>query len=131
MSSASIPATVQIRRSRLVGLIGVAAALAAAISWVALSFTADGGSASRPASALPAAASSPLQDAARDRSIMSLTPAQLAAGALGTGYQLPIARTGPTTASILASMSPQTRRYTRAVMGLTFAQLAAGAAGHP
>ena len=55
----------------------------------------------------------------------------LAGGALGTGYALPTARTGPTTASILATMSPQTRQYTKAIMNLTFAQLAAGAAGHP
>jgi hypothetical protein len=34
-------------------------------------------------------------------------------------------------ASILASMSPQTRAYTKAIMSLTFAQLAAGAAGSP
>ena len=55
----------------------------------------------------------------------------LAGGALGTGYALPTARTGPTTASILATMSPQTRQYTKAIMNLTFAPLAAGPAGHP
>jgi hypothetical protein len=60
---------------------------------------------------------------------MSLTPAELAGGALGTGYALPIAQSGPTTASILASMSPQTREYTKRIMNLTFAQLAAGAGG--
>jgi hypothetical protein len=62
---------------------------------------------------------------------MSLTPAGLAANALGTGYQLPTVQHGPTVASVLASMSPATRRYTKAIMNLTFAQLAAGAAGHP
>jgi ribosome modulation factor len=35
---ASIPATVQIRRSRLLALIGVVAAIAAAMTWVALAF---------------------------------------------------------------------------------------------
>jgi hypothetical protein len=64
-------------------------------------------------------------------SIMSLTPAQLAANALGTGYALPTKQAGPTVDSVLASMSPETRRYTEAVMDLTFEQLAAGAAGHP
>ena len=34
-------------------------------------------------------------------------------------------------ASVLASMSPQTRAYTQAIMSLTFAQLAVGAGGHP
>jgi hypothetical protein len=64
-------------------------------------------------------------------SIMKLTPARLAAGALGLGYALPSAQRGATTASILASMSPETRRYTEAVMAMTFEQLAAGAAGTP
>ena len=64
-------------------------------------------------------------------SIMSLTPAQLAANALGTGYAPPTKQAGPTIESVLASMSPETRRYTEAVMDLTFEQLAAGAAGHP
>ena len=63
--------------------------------------------------------------------IMALTPARLAAGALGTGYQLPRAQHGPTIASVLASMDPKTRLYTEKIMALTFAQLAAGAAGHP
>jgi hypothetical protein len=79
----------------------------------------------------PASTSSAALDAQRVPSIMSLTPARLAAGALGTGYALPTVHRGPTVASVLASMSPQTRRYTKAVMALTFAQLAAGAAGHP
>jgi hypothetical protein len=62
---------------------------------------------------------------------MSLTPAQLAAGAVGTGYALPSAQSGPTMESVLSSMSSKTRRYTGAVMALTFEQLAAGAAGSP
>ena len=64
-------------------------------------------------------------------SIMALTPARFAAGALGTGYALPSRQSGLTVASVLASMSPQTRRYTKAVMSQTFSQLAAGAAGSP
>ena len=62
---------------------------------------------------------------------MALTPARLAAGALGLGYALPSPQHGATTASVLAAMSPATRAYTKAVMKLTFAQLAAGAAGSP
>src|SRR5262249_12971252 len=63
--------------------------------------------------------------------LMALTPAELAAGAFGTSYALPTAKSGPTLQSVLASMSPETRRYTKRITGLTFAQLAAGAAGSP
>ena len=63
--------------------------------------------------------------------LMSMTPAQLAGVGLGTGYQLPNAQSSPTSAAVLASMSPETRRYTERIMNLTFEQLAAGAAGHP
>ena len=64
-------------------------------------------------------------------SVMSMTPAQPAGSGLGTGYALPSAQSGPTVDSVLASMSPETRRYTQRIMSLTFAQLAAGAAGSP
>ena len=63
--------------------------------------------------------------------LMSMTPAQLAGVGLGTGYQLPTAQSSPTSADVLASMSPETRRYTESIMNLTFEQLAAGAAGKP
>jgi hypothetical protein len=62
---------------------------------------------------------------------MSLTPMQLPVGALGTGYAPPTEQPGLTVESVLASMSPQTRRDTERLMNLTFEQLAAGAAGHP
>jgi len=41
--SASIPATVQIRRTRLLGLIALVAALAAATTWLVIEFAADTG----------------------------------------------------------------------------------------
>ena len=41
--SASIPATVQIRRTHLLGLIGVAAALAACVTWAVTAFAFDTG----------------------------------------------------------------------------------------
>ena len=63
--------------------------------------------------------------------IMALTPARFAAGALDYGYALPQVQHGPTVAQVLASLSPSTRRYTKAVMSLSFAQLKAGAAGSP
>lgn len=172
--SASIPTTVQIRRTHLLGLVVGVAALAATVTGVVLALAFDTGGASEAASraqATPAATkatpsasvaiaaqyargfgssmtpaqlasgSTPTGSVAAaaqyargfgsSMSIMSLTPAQLAARALGTGYALPTSQSGPTVESVLASMSPETRRYTEAVMGLTFEQLAAGAAGHP
>lgn len=128
-ASTTIPATVQIRRSRLVGLIALAAALAAAITWVVLAFAFDGGTSKAVSSVEPGVSRS--QPSSMQQAIMSLTPAQAAAGALDIGYQLSSAHHGPTVAAVLASMDPQTRRYTKAVMNLTYAQLAVGAAGHP
>jgi hypothetical protein len=63
--------------------------------------------------------------------LMRLTPGELAAGVLGSSYALPSGQSGPTVASVLAAMSPQTRRSTERLMALTFGQLAAGAAGSP
>jgi hypothetical protein len=63
-------------------------------------------------------------------SIMDLTPGDVAGGGVW-GYGLPTVDSGPTTAEVLAVMSPQTRRYTERLMGLTFRELAAGAAGTP
>ena len=145
------PSTVQIRRSRLLWLIVGVAAVAAASTW-ALTTLAGGSEhdAAKSASArisltssqkhslgsiasLGAGYLSRSSDAPTPRvpSIFELTPARLAAGALGTGYQLPVKLTGPTLESVLASMSAQTRRWTKAVTGLTFEQLADGAAGYP
>jgi hypothetical protein len=132
--STTIPATVQIRRGRLFGLIGVVAALAAVMTWMLLVLAFDNGT-SAATSSLQTDAVAPVSFAARDArripSIMSLTPAQLAAGALGTGYALPSAQSGPTMESVLSSMSSKTRRHTEAVTAMTFEQLAAGAAGSP
>ena len=155
--SVSIPTTIQIRRGRLLGLVALVAVLAAGVTAVVLTVALDDGApgtTSSPQSAstrsaavaqhpgakatvtltraqgnaLASMAAPPREDV---DPIMSLTPARLAAGALGLGYALPTRQSGPTVASVLASMSPETRRYTRAVMNLTFAQLAAGAAGQP
>jgi hypothetical protein len=132
--STTTPATVQIRRGRLFGLIGVVAALAAVMTWMLLALAFDNGT-SAATSSLQTDAVAPVSFAARDArripSIMSLTPAQLAAGALGTGYALPSAQSGPTMESVLSSMRSKARRHTEAVMALTFEQLAAGAAGSP
>jgi uncharacterized protein DUF4242 len=150
--SPSIPATVEIKRGRFIGLVAAVAVAAAAVTWILVAYAFDNGSSTATPSTVQARAIvNPLppaslharvvagpdstQSAAADgRSVswlMSLTPERLADGALGTGYALPAAKGGTTLASVLASMSPQTRQYTKAIMRLTFAQLAAGAAGHP
>ena len=63
------------------------------------------------------------------RSIMELTPGDLSAGGVW-GYQLPSGQR-PTLGEVLASMSPESKRYLKKIMRLTFRQLAAGAAGSP
>jgi len=131
--STTIPATIEIKRSRLMWLVVGVAALAAALTWAVVAIAYGGGSGSAPV-ARPFAsgpAGSAVADGARVPSIMELTPARLAAGALGTGYALPGVHEGPTVAAVIASMSPSTRRYTQTVTTLTFRQLAAGAAGSP
>lgn len=147
----AIPATVQIGRGRLIALVTAVAALAAVVTWALAAYAFDAGSSSAAPDARTNAIGNPLPpatlhmkvvagpdslpsaeaDARRVPSIMTLTPARLAGGALGTGYALPTKHHGPTVASVLASMDPRTRQWTKAVMDLTFAQLAAGAAGSP
>jgi hypothetical protein len=129
--SASIPATVQIRRTLLVGLLVAVAVLAATVTWALSSLAFDGGASSTasPVRTSRLTSSSAARQTHAAASIRSLTPAQLYAGTLG-GYALP-STDRPTIESVLSSMSPQTRRYTERIMNLTFAQLAAGAAGHP
>ena len=155
--SPSIPATVEIKPGRLFGLVATIAVLAAAVTWILVALTFDSGGSTTTAATAPAvqaymsylgphptiATDTPVRgymsylgqrasvDTTGAPSIMSLTPAGLAANALGTGYALPSAHKGPSVESVLASMSPQTRAYTKRIMNLTFAQLAAGAAGQP
>jgi hypothetical protein len=134
----SIPTTVEIKRGRLFSLFAAVAVLAAAVTWILVAFAFDGASSSTAAPAAPAVQGHMSYlgrhtgvDSTRTPSIMSVTPAGLAANALGTGYALPSAQEGPSIESVLASMTPQTREYTKRIMNLTFAQLAAGAAGQP
>jgi hypothetical protein len=112
-----------VRRTWLVA--AVAAIAGACVVAAVLVLWLDGGAQST--SVVPPSA----QPGTRNASIFSLTPMRLASGALGSGYALPPARPLPSVASVLASMDPQTRRYTEAIMALTFEQLAAGAAGQP
>jgi preprotein translocase subunit SecG len=128
-STIAVPAQ-QRHRSLAVWVIALAGL---AIATVVAVFLATGGHKGTSASTGATSRSAPAAriNSPAMASIMALTPARFAAGALGTGYALPTSPSGPTLASVLASMSPQTRRYTKALMSLTFAQLAAGAAGSP
>ena len=157
-ASHSIPATVEIRRGRLFGLVGAVAAVAVALTWLLAAVAFDGGSSTTSATTVtpavggymsyfgphPATATeTPVRgymsylgqstgvSTRHSQSIMSLTPAGLAANVLGTGYMLPTTHKGPSVESVLASLNPETREYTKRIMNLTFSQLAAGAAGQP
>ena len=154
----SIPASVEIKRGRFLGVVVGIAALTAAVTWALSAYAFDSSGSVTTAATTSAvqgymsylgphpttSTDSPLAhrymsyfgqrtgvDTSRAPSIMSLTPADLAANALGTGYALPSAQNGPSVESVLASMSPQTREYTKRIMNLTFTQLAAGAGGQP
>jgi hypothetical protein len=156
--SPSVPATVVIERGRLFGLVVGIVALTAAVTWALSAYAFDNSGSTTTAATAPAvqgymsyfgphpatATDTPAvqgymsylgqrtgADATRTSSIMSLSPAGLAANALGTGYALPDAQKGQSVESVLASMSPQSREYTKRIMNLTFAQLGAGAAGSP
>jgi hypothetical protein len=79
--SATIPATVQIRRSRLLGLIAGVAAVAAASTWAVLTFAVDTGSSQAQVAAQPRQASYSLP-------IPSVVVTRTAAAS--TAYPLPI-----------------------------------------
>jgi len=133
-TSSTAPVIVPLRRGHLLAVIVAAIVLSAAVTWTVSRFAVGTTVKEAPGvtqQQAPAASSRPAAHApSREAVIMSITPAALAAGALG-GYALPSLRHGPTLQSVLASMSPSTRRYTQAVMNLTFGQLKAGAAGSP
>ena len=121
---------VQTRHRRLAA--SVAAAVAAAIlAAVAVALTAGTHGSAASTRQLSISGQHAQTTSAAMTTIMALSPARLAAGAFDSRYALPAKPTGPTMTSVLASMSPATRRYTEAIMSLTFAQLAAGAAGSP
>jgi hypothetical protein len=125
-TSIAVPA--RQRHTRFALLAAALVALAVVIV-VAVALATGGHKSAR--SIRPASAPQAQNRSAATESIMALTPARLAARALGSGYALPVEHSDSMPASILASMSPKTRRYTEAVMALTFTQLKAGAAGSP
>ncbi len=117
------PNTATAPRKRTGLVVGIAVFVGACVAAAGLALSHGSGTTSAPASAQAAKTTS------QKVTLMQLTPGEIAGGALG-GYALPNAK-GPSLQQVLASMSPQTRRYTERIMSLTFQQLAAGAAGHP
>jgi hypothetical protein len=158
--STPVPATIEIRRSRLLGLVVAVAAVAAAITWAVLALTVDTEAqvvkqspatpdqvasfeqfaksisllarAQQTAAVRHAGGLSPNDKryimGGTPRSIMDLTPGDLASGLWG--YGIP-SLSDPTLTEMMDSMSPASKRYVSALMRLTFRQLAAGAAGSP
>ena len=127
--STTAPTTIEIKRSRLLGLIGGVAAVAAAVTWAVSSYAVDDGvKATQPSSAQTSAAvvSSPIpvtgyleavtgREGKWVRAITSMTPRQLVA-AYGTDVEA---------ATVLARLSPQERGYVESIMALTPGQLRA------
>src|SRR5262245_29675955 len=129
-ASATIPTTIEIRRSRLLGLIGGVAAVAAAVTWAVSAYAVDSGAKTTYSGVAPTSAatvtSSPIPstgylDAVTSpektsvQAITSLTPQQLAA-AFGTDFE---------TAAVLARLTPSERSYVKSIMAMTPAQLRA------
>jgi hypothetical protein len=117
------PNTATAPRKRTGLAVGIAVLVAACVAAAGLALSHGSGTTT------PSASGQAAQATSHEVTLMRLTPGQIAGGALG-GYALPTAQ-GPSLQQVLASMSPQTRRYTERIMSLTFQQLAAGAAGHP
>jgi hypothetical protein len=159
--STPVPATIEIRRSRLLGLVVAVAAVAAAITWAVLALTVNteaqvvkqspatpdqAASFEQFAKSISLLARAQQTAAARyagtlspndkryiagrtPRSIMDLTPGDLASGLWG--YGVPSNVSDPNLTDVLSSMNPASKRYVTSLMRLTFRQLAAGAAGSP
>ena len=133
--STTIPETVEIRRSRLLGLVAGVAAVAAAITWALTAYAVgDMGqqsvsapvvSSSIPSPGHPAAISAPRANALSSLSpqeqsylkamtavcsVVMCPPNERLAARLGIGSV-----SAPTTANALSSLSPQERRYVRAM----------------
>jgi hypothetical protein len=114
--STPIPRTVELRRSRLIGLVAVVAVLAAGITWALLTFVVDSGSGSAQESATPAAVRSQLSPSEQRyvKGISALTRVQQAAAFGGPGGVLDA-----------LGLDPQDKRYVKGIASLTPAEQAA------
>jgi hypothetical protein len=135
--SATIPPTVQIRRSRLVGLLGGVAAVAAAATWAVLAFGTDSGSGQTQTSvAAPIVASSPIPmtgylDGITTHPTVVEDPLMTSSPIPMTGY-LDGITSNPTVVeqpSVVSSLSPSERRYVEGIMSLTPLERAAAFGG--
>jgi hypothetical protein len=114
--STTIPNTVQIRRSRLLGLVGGAAAVAAAVTWAVLAFGVGIGDGTRVVSGQVDVLSQ-LSPSARQyvEAVSTMTPVELRA-TFGTG---------DVDAIDALNLSPGSERYVRSIVSMTPAQLRA------
>jgi Nickel responsive protein SCO4226-like len=117
--SATIPATVQIRRSRLLGLIGGVAAVAAAVTWAVLAFGVDSGSSKGQASAQP-------QPTEYSLPIPSTIVTQPAGEPV---YLLPIPSTIVTQPTAASQLTESQLRYVRGITSLSPLERAAAFGG--
>lgn len=146
--STPIPTTIQLRRSRLVGLMAAVAALAAAITWALLIFAVDRGAEQAAPAATTGADAPSLSTREYVEGIAAMTPEQLAAAfgnlpfdtvaqsaterqayaeaiASLTPEQL-AAAFGNVPVDVLSSLGPTQREYVEGIMALSPEQLAAG-----
>jgi cation transport ATPase len=121
-----VPATIEIRRSRLLGLVVGVAAAAAAITWAVSTFAVDTTTTTSQQNVQTTEeVLSSLAPGSRSyvESVMALTPAQLRA-TFGTSPGVASSR-APTGAEVLGSLTPEARRWVEAISKLTPAQVKA------
>jgi hypothetical protein len=95
MNSTTVPTTVQIRRSRLLGFVAGVAAAAAGITWALTTYAVDTGTETASVASSPVSASKRSQEVIAGftlrekqwvKAVTELTPEQLAAGAASAGF---------------------------------------------
>ena len=115
-ASTSVPTTIQLRPTRLAGLMVAAAAVAAIVTWALLVFAVNQGTenAQRYISSADACLSSlPSQQRQYVEGVMALSPAELAA-TYGTGR-----------GDVVSTLDPQMRRFVEAIASMSAEQIVA------
>ena len=116
-ATTSVPTTIQLRPTRLAGLMVAAAAVAAVVTWALLVFAVNQGTenAQRDISSSDAVLSSlTTQQRQYVEGVMALSPAELAA-TYGTGR-----------GDVVSTLSPEVRRFVEGISSMSPEQIAAG-----
>ena len=116
-ATTSVPTTIQLRPTRLAGLMVAAAAVAAVVTWALLVFAVNQGTenAQRDIASNDAVLSSlTTQQRQYVEGVMALSPAELAA-TYGTGR-----------GDVVSTLSPQVRRFVEGISSMSPEQIAAG-----